>query len=1002
MALSWAKPRGAAGLAFLLFLMCTLVAVVVARTTSGGELAVPSLSRVSVGQTEVLTLGGALRHADAGGRPGLEQTFTIDHRPAGTGPVVLTAGTVAPGIDAALRGGVLTLSGGDGAQLARYGGLHVTDAAGRVLRSRIELRARQVSLVIDAHGARYPLHVDPYVQIATLTPSTADAELGIANGNRAKWGIRETFGDSVAESANGDVLVVGAPADNSVFVFLKPAHGGWKDAHPVARLKTNVQGQYPELGESVAISANGKTIVAGEPQVSIGSGQQNGEALLYTEPSNGWKHSNGSPKASFSADDSTGFFDWFGGSVAMDAAGDMIVVGSPGWQNEEGAIYVFKKTSHGWLSARTDLAASVGEPGANSDYGGEFGQSLSMSASGDVIAVGAPGTQGWEGAVYVFGRDTAGYRELADTASGTSNSYFLCGGGSVGVGNPELGSGVAVSSDGKTIATGQPCAGTGGQAVVYTEPKQGWQSASGRITAGLTPLGPDASRIRQLGWGVAMSGDASTIVAQDPYFPETGGYADTFKRPARGWSHVNPPAPANFGSIRTSYGLATGLDDVIDGDPLALSSNGGLIFLGTAGNSNAGSVNVYELASDIASATTVSCSPSSVDTGKESTCTATVKTKTPTATGKVSFSATGGSAAHFSDKQCTLKKVKSGTASCHVKFTPDKRQAYTISARYGGDVNHGTGTGTTVVDTPKDGTTTHVSCAQGTVTATSSVTCTAKVTGTGTGSPAVSFKTSPAASDAFGPVVCAQQGSTDTCKVTVTIQKSGAYKIAATYPGDSLDGASDGSTNLTVAAALTSTSASCSPTAILINQTSSCTATVSGLVGMATPPHISFTANGTGWTFSGETCVVSGASETCTAAFNPSATGGNYRIDATFPGDASSLGSAGEVAVSATTPTTAVLSCSLVPPKWSCTTTVTDTLPTGIAPSGTITLTGGSSSVPTTTLGTCTLVAASASASSCAVTFSPTPPNAYSLTASYSGDAAHQSSNDTITYSHFP
>jgi FG-GAP repeat len=355
MALNGARPRGAALVAVLLFFMVTLVVVAVAGAAETGQLRVPSLTRVSVAGNEVLRLAGTVKRTNTDGRLGFEQTFTIRHPPASGGPLIVAAGRLAPRLRARVDAGLLTVRDGNGQVLARYGGLHVTDAAGHVLRSRIELSAGSVSLAIDAHGARYPLHVDPYVQIATLTPSAADSQLGAENGDRSKYGVRDTFGDSVAESANGDVLVVGAPADNSVFVFVKPAHGGWKDAHPVARLETNVQAQYPELGESVAVSADGKTIVAGEPQTSIGSGQQNGEVLVYTEPSNGWQHATGSPKAWLSAADTTAYFDWFGASVAINAAGDTIVIGAPGWKNEEGAIYVFKKGNHGWKPASGEL-----------------------------------------------------------------------------------------------------------------------------------------------------------------------------------------------------------------------------------------------------------------------------------------------------------------------------------------------------------------------------------------------------------------------------------------------------------------------------------------------------------------------------------------------------------------------------------------------------------------------------------------------------------------------
>ena len=929
---------------------------------------------------------------------GLEQVFTVARRPAGAGALRLAVGRLAPGIHARVSGGNLTLLDRSGRVLASYGRLRVTDARGAVIPAVIRSNGNAVTLVIDDRDARYPLRVDPYVQIAKLTPSSFDVSLGTENGNRSEFGSRETFGTSVTESANGDVVVVGAPADNSAFVFVKPAHGGWQNAHPTARLEMNVEGQYPELGESVAVSADGKTIVVGEPQTTVANNNAAGEALVYTEPSKGWSHSGGYASAVLAAS-SPSTFDYFGAAVAMDSGGDTIVVGSPGWNNEEGALYLFKRGSGGWRSTTAGVAANVGEPAANSDYGGALGQSISMSSNGDVIAVGAPATQGWEGAVYVFGHDLGGYRELADTASGTSDKYFTCSGsGGYGIFNPNLGNSVAVSADGKTIVAGEPCAGTGGQAVVYDEPTHGgWSAASGHIAGGLTPLRPDVFNIQLLGTIVAVSGDASTIVADDPAYLGAGGYVATFRRPAKGWSHVNPPVASNFGSLLTPDGLAFGYDVETQGSPLAVSSGGGNVFIGNSGTSNDGAVEVYELASDIASATTVSCSPSSLDTGKSSTCTATVKTKSPTATGKVSFSSTGGSAASFNHKDCTLSRVKTGTATCHVSFTPHKRMSYTITARYGGDNNHGSGTGTTVVDTPRDGTATKVSCTPNPVTAVSQTTCSATVTGIATHLSPVTFKTSPAVPNApsAGTCVWQLQGGTETCKVEFTITASGTYTVTAAYAGDSLDAPSDGSTQLIVAGAMTATSVGCSPGTIYADQTSSCSATVSGIVGTATPPTVSFTANGTGWTFTNEACTNSAGSETCTATFTPGAAG-NVQINAGFAGNGSNLGSANKFGL--TVESTVVLSCTGTD-AWICTTTVTDHRNLPSTPTGTITLTGGVTGGSSSNLGSCTLQPTlDLAVSDCPIDVDPHGTSQFTLTATYPGDGIHVSGRDTIIY----
>lgn len=895
---------------------------------------------------------------------GLEQGFTLASRPAGSGPLTLAVGTLARDVGArlALGGQSLMLTNGAGRVLARYGELSVVDAAGRRLGARIALNGHRVVLAIDDAGARYPLRIDPLVQSAALTATGSARDLGA----------------SVAVSANGQVLAVGAPGHANVDVFTRPSSGSWKSAHQTVSLQVH---DVPSLGDSVAISANGKTIVAGAP------GQGDGAAYVFTEPSNGWKHSSGKPKAQLVADAPTGQ-DALGTSVAINAAGNAIVAGAPGWNNQEGAVYLFTKSSHGWQNSSHGVYANVGEP--NDDpcdicgvLGGEFGTTVAMSGGGGTIVVGAPLQSNGEGAVYVLERG-GGYKQLPDMSSGTSDQDGYCNLSS-GYGNPNLGQSVAISADAKTIVAGQPCWGTGGQAVVYTRPSGGWLHASGQATGALIPLSPHERYTRQLGSAVAISGDGNTIVADDPDYLLTGGFVATFDKPARGWNHVNPPDPKNFGVVTTP----TGLERNAGSDPIAISSGGSTVFVGAVGPNGHGIVYVY---TPQVSPTTVVCSPSTVKIGKTSTCTATVKDAkgdTGTPTGTVRFSSTGGSAAHFNHTKCTLSG-SGARARCKVTLTPHNPRAYVITAHYGGDSHHPSGKGTTIVNTPKNTTTTVVSCTPSTVAPGGLSACTATVTGTGPNPPPVNIQADTGTR--FG-ASCSPGHGSEICHVglnTAGIVPNWTIMIEAIYPSDATDASSTGHTTVQVRPP-TSTSLLCqSP--INTTQTARCRATVTNITGPEAPPPVGFSLSPGGATYTLVSCAVSGSgndTEICKINVN-SSTAQTYTVRATFPSDDDAAGS------SATSPltvvnydtTTTAVACTRAT-LVSCTATVTDTGPTPSVPTGSV-LWG---STQQTSIPACTLASAGGDTASCTTSFDPSIKTAFTVTANYQGDVAHQPSS---------
>jgi hypothetical protein len=102
----------------------------------------------------------------ANGPLGLEQGFTIARAPAGpqTGALTL-AMAISGNAHPSLRAGGQSLTFRDAGRAAlRYDGLSVTDADGRILHSWLQLTAGDLLLRVDAHGARYPLRIDPFIQ----------------------------------------------------------------------------------------------------------------------------------------------------------------------------------------------------------------------------------------------------------------------------------------------------------------------------------------------------------------------------------------------------------------------------------------------------------------------------------------------------------------------------------------------------------------------------------------------------------------------------------------------------------------------------------------------------------------------------------------------------------------------------------------------------------------------------------------------------------------------
>lgn len=223
-----------------------------------------------------------------------------------------------------------------------------------------------------------------------------------------------------------------------------------------------------EFGYSIALSADGSTMAVGAPQeASSGTGidgpiRDNGAAgagavYVFSRVSGGW-----SQQAYIKASN-TDAGDEFGGALAISADGSTLAVaaerersaarGVSGDQADNtavaaGAVYVFVRTGGSW-SQQAYLKSS------NTDLGQEFGVSVALSADASILVVGADGESSaaegingnqadrsvpFAGAAYVFIRTSGGWSQQAYLKA--SNTGEL----------DEFGSAVAISADGSTVA----------------------------------------------------------------------------------------------------------------------------------------------------------------------------------------------------------------------------------------------------------------------------------------------------------------------------------------------------------------------------------------------------------------------------------------------------------------------------------------------------------------------------------------------------------------------
>ncbi len=301
---------------------------------------------------------------------------------------------------------------------------------------------------------------------------------------------------SNATGINGDQTNSTMDDSGAVYVFSRGTAGAaWSQQAYIKASNNRIFNRKgylsygPQFGFSLALSADGDTLAVGAIYESSNAKGVNGDqtntdtpgagaVYVFTRSNGAWgqqayiKASNTLAKANYyTPEGSEGAYQLilnpalFGATLALSANGDLLAVGAQGEASKAagvngnqddqsapnaGAVYTYTRSGSSWAHQAYVKAS-------NTDAGDGFGASLALSGNGSTLTVGAPGeasratgTQGDQqdntlpssGAVYAFTQNAGAWSQQSYIKAGVANA------------NEAFGGRQALSGDGDTLAVG--------------------------------------------------------------------------------------------------------------------------------------------------------------------------------------------------------------------------------------------------------------------------------------------------------------------------------------------------------------------------------------------------------------------------------------------------------------------------------------------------------------------------------------------------------------------
>jgi Flp pilus assembly pilin Flp len=393
--------------------------------------------------------------------------------------------------------------------------------------------------------------------------SLAQTQIGAdINGEAAD----DNFGRRVSISSDGNTIAIGA--------YLNDGNGA-DSGH--ARVYQNTAGTWTQIGsdidgtsandqsgESVCISGDASTLAIG----SIWHNFVKGQVRVYKNTLGNWTQIGTDINGEASGD-------VCGSSISISADGSKIAIGAYGNDingSNSGNVRVFQNIAGAWTQIGTSINGEAADDSS--------GYSISLSADGNIVAIGAYANDGngsGSGHVRVYQNTTGVWTQIGNDIDGEA------AGDSSGI--------VSLSANGNIVAIGaygNDVNGSGsGHVRVYQNTLGAWTQIGNDING---EAANDGS-----GYSVSLSGDGS-IVAIGAFGNDNNGLQSgnvrIFKNIMGAWTQIGT----------NINGEAAG---DMSGWNVSLSSDGKTVIIGAPGNdgigANSGHVRVFDLSALLAS-----------------------------------------------------------------------------------------------------------------------------------------------------------------------------------------------------------------------------------------------------------------------------------------------------------------------------------------------------------------------------------------------------------------
>ncbi len=435
---------------------------------------------------------GALKEWYVNGPLGLEQGFTLDHRPlAGHGPLVLSLGTTGALATRRSRSGVVFQSAA-GKTVLRYGALSARDARGHVLPASLGVHNHGLRLQVDDAGAVYPLTIDP--KLTNPQKFVPKGENGDAD-----------FGAAMALSGDGNTVLVGGPDDNpqpgggpgtlpdgkgAVWAFTRSGTT-WKQLGK--KLTGKGESGYGDFGSAVGLTRNGKTaLIGGQNDLASATRPPEGAIWVFKRSGSKFKQQGKKLAPNPKSDDGVG------GSIALTPNGKTALIGAPNYASGSGTAFIYVRSGSKYKLKSQLLPSGPGV--CLAACFDDIGQSVGLSSDGKTALVEAPGTSlgpHGSGEAFVFTRSGSAYKQAATLAANDA------------AGESGFGNSVALSADGKSALLAGPYDNkAAGAAWFFNRSGSKWTQDGKKLLSGEHEKGDQTG----FGSGVAMNPSGSTFL----------------------------------------------------------------------------------------------------------------------------------------------------------------------------------------------------------------------------------------------------------------------------------------------------------------------------------------------------------------------------------------------------------------------------------------------------------------------------------------------------------